>query len=66
MTINATTGTQAEPNLASFKRALDLILTRQIDMSPLISHVFNLDRIEEAMAHAAELKFNARKVLFKF
>jgi len=66
LTINATRGTQQEQDLVSFKQALHLILTRQIDVSPLISHVFPLDQIEEAMAHATELERNARKVAFRF
>jgi L-iditol 2-dehydrogenase len=64
--VNATTNATQEGGMRSFKRALDLILTRQIDMSPLISHVFSLDRIEDAMDHASTCKDNARKICIKF
>ncbi len=66
LTINATTHALRDRGMSSFKRALDLILTRQIDVSPLISHVFNLDQIEQAMDHATTYKDNARKVCLKF
>ena len=51
---------------SSFKRALDLIVTKQIDVSPLISHAFSLDQIEQAMDYATTCKDNARKVCVKF
>jgi L-iditol 2-dehydrogenase len=66
LTINATTHATRDQSMISFKRALDLILAKEIDMSPLISHVFNLDRIEDAMDHASTYKDNARKVCIKF
>ncbi|MBI4081423.1 MAG: zinc-binding dehydrogenase [Candidatus Lambdaproteobacteria bacterium] len=66
LTINATTDTLREPNLLSFKRALDLIVRKKIDVAPLISHVFPLDQIETAMDHATTYRDNARKVCFKF
>jgi len=52
--------------MSSFRRALDLIVTEQIDVSPMISHVFNLDHIEQAMDHATTYRDNARKVCLKF
>ena len=52
--------------MSSFKRALDLIVTKQIDVSPLISHAFSLDQIEQAMDYATTYKDNARKVCVKF
>lgn len=66
MTINSHTETLREPNLLSFKYALDLIVSRQIDVSPLISHTFSLDEIEKAMDYASTYKDNARKVCLKF
>jgi L-iditol 2-dehydrogenase len=65
LTINATTGTQLEDGLVSFKRALHLIVSGQIDVSPMISHTFELDKIEEAMQRAHERDDNARKVVIK-
>ncbi len=66
LTINATTHATRDQSMLSFKRALDLILTKQIDMAPLISHVFSVDQIEDAMDHASTYKDNARKVCIKF
>ncbi len=65
LTINATTGTQHEPGLVSFKRALKLIVEGRIDVSPMISHVFELDKIEEAMQRADLRDDNARKIAIK-
>ena len=39
---------------------------KQIDVSPLISHVFSLDRIEQAMDYATTYKDSTRKVCVKF
>lgn len=66
LTINATTHALRDPSMSSFKRALDLIVTRQIDVSPMISHAFSLDQIEQAMDLATTYKDNARKVCLKF
>lgn len=66
LTINATTHALRDPSMISFKRALDLIVTKQIDVSPLISHVFKLDEIEKAMEYASTYKDNARKVCLQF
>lgn len=65
LTINATTGTQQEEGLVSFKRALHLIVSGQLDVSPMISHVYELDKIEEAMNCAFTREDNARKVAIK-
>ena len=66
LTINATTHALRDPSMSSFRRALDLIVTRQIDVLPMISHVFSLDQIEQAMDYATTYKDNARKVCLKF
>ena len=66
LTINATTHALRDHSLISFRRALDLIVTRQIDVSPMISHVFSLDQIEQAMDYATTYRDNARKVCLKF
>ena len=65
LTINATTGTQHEEDLVSFKSALHLIVSGTIDVSPMISHVFELDRIEDAMQCAFARDDNALKVAIK-
>ena len=66
MTINAHTETLREPNLLSFKYALDLIVNREIDVAPLISHTFRIDEIDKAMDYATSYKENSRKVCVKF
>lgn len=66
MTINSHTETLREPHLLSFKYALDLIVRREIDVSPLLSHTFTMDEIEKAMDYATTYKENARKVCIKF
>ena len=66
MTINAHTETLREPHLLSFKYALDLIVNRDIDVSPLISHTFRMDEIDKAMDYATTYKENSRKVCIRF
>ena len=66
LTINAITHALRDRSMSSFKRALDLIVTKQIDVSPLISPAFSLDQIEQAMDYATTYKDNARKVCVKF
>jgi len=66
LTINAITHALRDRSMTSFQRALDLIVTKQIDVSPLISHAFSLDQIEQAMDYATTYKDNARKVCRKF
>ena len=51
---------------ASKAMALDLIVRREIDVSPLLSHTFTMDEIEKAMDYATTYKENARKVCIKF
>ena len=65
LTLNATTGTQSEKDLTSFKRALELILTKQVDMAPLVSHTFPLEGIAEAIEVADTRRDNARKVVLE-
>lgn len=42
-------GAQDEPNSTSFARALDIIASGELDVSPLLSHVISVERIDEAM-----------------
>ena len=45
-------GAQDEPDARSFREALDHIVARDIDVAPLLSHIYPIDRIDEAMAVA--------------
>jgi len=62
--INAKTtfGTQHEPELASFRLALDLIASKQINVSGLVSHSYNIEEINEAMHVANERPARSLKV----
>ncbi|HEX9842895.1 MAG TPA: zinc-binding dehydrogenase [bacterium] len=66
LTMHSTYGTQEEPGLVSFRLALELIVTGQIDVSPLVSHVFPIEQIREAMDTAHSRSNNALKVSVKF
>lgn len=45
-------GAQDEDDARSFRDALDHIVARDIDVAPLLSHIYPIDRIDEAMALA--------------
>ncbi|HCB38023.1 MAG TPA: zinc-binding alcohol dehydrogenase [Acidimicrobiaceae bacterium] len=47
-------GAQDEPGAMSFRQALALIADGRIDVAPLLSHVFGIDRIGDAMRLAHE------------
>ncbi len=47
-------GAQFEPDAASFREALELIATGAIDVEPLLSHVYGVEQIDEAMHLAHE------------
>jgi L-iditol 2-dehydrogenase len=55
-------GAQWEPGLLSFRQAVDLIADRQIDVSPLLTHVFPIEQIDRAMHVAHERLEDAVKV----
>ncbi|MEZ5279911.1 MAG: zinc-binding dehydrogenase [Acidimicrobiales bacterium] len=60
-------GAQDEPKAASFAEALDLIADRQIDVAPLLSHVYDVEQIDEAMHMAHEpVDAGALKVSVRF
>jgi 2-desacetyl-2-hydroxyethyl bacteriochlorophyllide A dehydrogenase len=62
-----TYGAQDEPGAASFRSALDLISSAQIDVGPLLSHVFPVERIDEAFQLANEpVEAGATKVSVTF
>ena len=64
---SCTYGAQDEPGSTSFRTALDLIASAQIDVAPLLSHVFPVERIDEAFALANEpVDAGATKVSVSF
>jgi L-iditol 2-dehydrogenase len=63
---SSTYGAQAEPGLVSFHRALDLIVRGEIDVSPLLSHVLPIERVDEACLIAHERGQDALKVSLSF
>ena len=50
----STYGAQDETDSASFREALDLIANGAIDVAPLLSHIFPVEKIDEAMHLAHE------------
>lgn len=62
----ATFGAQDEPGHASFREALDLIVKREIDVAPLLSHVLPIEEIGKAFVLAHERTDNALKVSLRF
>lgn len=66
LTVRAVHGTQAEPGLASFREALDLIGSGAIDVTPLLTHRFNLEQIGEAFAAAHERRDGLLKTAICF
>ena len=66
LTMHSTYGAQEEPGLVSFRMALELIVSKQIDVSPLVSHVFPIEKIRAAMDTAHRRSDNALKVSVKF
>jgi L-iditol 2-dehydrogenase len=66
LTMHSTYGAQEEPGLVSFRMALDLIVRGHIDVAPLVSHVFPIEKIQEAMDTAHRRSDNALKVSVEF
>ncbi|MGH7100894.1 MAG: zinc-dependent alcohol dehydrogenase [Acetobacteraceae bacterium] len=66
LTIRAVHGTQSEPGLASFREALGLIGSGAIDVAPLLTHHFTLERIDDAFAAAHERRDGVLKVSIRF
>ncbi len=58
-------GAQDEPELSSFKQALLLINNNLIDMAPFVTHIFPLEKVEEAVALAKNPSDGALKVSLK-
>lgn len=62
----STYGTQQEGDRVSFKLALNLIATRQIDVTRMVTHRLPIDQIGKAMKIALDRSDNARKVAVTF
>lgn len=63
----STYGAQDEGDRVSFKAALDLIARREIDVSPLLSHIYPIEEINTAFATANEpIEEGALKVSVSF
>lgn len=59
-------GAQGEPGLTSFRYAVRLITDGAIDVSPLLSHMLPIEKIDEAFRIAHDRTDNALKVSIKF
>jgi L-iditol 2-dehydrogenase len=59
-------GAQGEPGLGSFRYAVRLIADGAIDVSPLLTHMLPIERIDEAFRIAHDRTDNALKVSIKF
>jgi L-iditol 2-dehydrogenase len=59
-------GAQGEPGLHSFRYAVRLITDGAIDVSPLLSHMLPIEKVDEAFRIAHDRTDNALKVSIKF
>ena len=59
-------GAQGEPGLESFRYAVRLIADGAIDVSPLLSHLLPIEKVDEAFRIAHDRTDNALKVSIKF
>ena len=66
ITMNAVFGAQDVPGLPDFKAALTMIAEGEIDVAPLTTHRFPLERIQEAMELAHNPSGGALKVGLTF
>lgn len=62
----STYGTQHEADRVSFKMALNLIANKEIDVSPMLSHVYPIEDVQNAMEVAHNRLDNALKVSLSF
>lgn len=58
-------GTQNEPGLASFREAIDLVASGDLEVNGMVSHSFPLDRIGAAIELARHGGHDVRKVLIE-
>ena len=66
LTAHSLFGAQGEPGLESFRYALRLIADGAIDVTPLLSHMLPIEKVDEAFHIAHERTGNALKVSIKF
>lgn len=57
---------QYEPGLASFRRAVSMIASREIDVRPMISHQFSISEVTQAFELAESYSGGVVKVILKF
>jgi L-iditol 2-dehydrogenase len=63
LTVAATMNAQLEPNLESFRAALDLISSGRIAPTPLVSHRFALTDVDDAFRITSQVTDGAVKVI---
>ena len=66
LTAYAISGTQGEPGLESFRYAVRLIADGAIDVSPLLSHMLPIEKVDEAYRMAHDRTDGALKVSIRF
>ena len=66
VTMNAVFGAQDEPGLPDFQAALTMIAEGEVDVAPLTTHRFPLERVQEAMDLAHNPSGGALKVGLTF
>ena len=59
-------GAQDEPGLPDFRKALKLIISGDIDVSPLITHKIHISKVQEAFDLASTKDQGAIKVSLTF
>ena len=59
-------GAQIEPGLKTFRAALRLIAEGEIDMSPIVTHVFDVSRVAEAFELAGRRDGGVVKIGLEF
>lgn len=59
-------GAQGEPGLESFRHAVRLIASGAIDVSPLLSHLLPIEKVDDAFRMAHDRTDGALKVSIKF
>ena len=66
LTLKSVCGAQDEEGLPAFQLALDYISTKQIDVTPFVTHKFPIERIQEAFNLASSKEQGALKVSLTF
>jgi L-iditol 2-dehydrogenase len=64
--MHATTHSQSEPGLRSFREAVGLIMTKAVPVEGLVTHGFTVDRVGEAMVTAENRDGGVGKVAVTF